>query len=567
MKLFIRVLYNALFLFLPVLCASQHVKRSENIEVIEALSGALLFLEDSQLRYTNPPRKNKGSKYFYRYNNEELLSGNNKSGMWESGIHFRPEQFRIGNKSLVVIPDYNLFSNLLVLYPFYFFGDDSLGYIPAIKEKANEKILDFKKNGTYNFWVELPGNFSQMKRSGPPNIDTKRIDRIISTFLKSKFLNFIASIINHKGIAPRYWLEKIKSNENPSGADAVLNVPNDADDTSLAVAMQKLYCLEKSRNNPKRFAAEACFVDTNALYLMSEFLDKNRTMADDRNTWIGKNTGAYLTWLKSEDEPTFNNCETGVIPLGVNNVDCVLNANVLFAMGLNNLTSLPGYEETVKLLHRVVKEKRWHEAGLYYPQYMIFPYCISRAYRDGKIDHPLMNEAMKMLLIDLLNIQLSSDVETKKTGSFPGGKDCRDHLSTALGLCALLNIGENIATKCGKMPEYKSAVENAVKYLVAQKTRYSIRHKNTFNEQDGKYFRLFAPKGYHWKPGLFFSSSISEIAAWKSEALSSAIVMEALAKYLLEYDKHAFSIKNTPKICITSYPSDVRKNLLEFTIR
>ena len=67
MKLFIRVLYNALFLFLPVLCAAQHVKRSENIEVIEALSGALLFLEDNQLRYTNPPRKNKGSKYFYNY--------------------------------------------------------------------------------------------------------------------------------------------------------------------------------------------------------------------------------------------------------------------------------------------------------------------------------------------------------------------------------------------------------------------------------------------------------------------------------------------------------------------
>ncbi|MBN1926507.1 MAG: hypothetical protein JW798_11785 [Prolixibacteraceae bacterium] len=564
--LFRRVFIYTLFLLLSVLCYSQSTERSQNKEVIKALSGALLFLEDDQLRYKESPKKNRYPKYFYRYRNTYSVKHDNKSGIWESGIHFRHEEFRIGNKSFIVKPDYNLFSNLLMLYPFYYFGDDSLGYISAIKEKANKKILEFNKNGTYNFWVEIPGNFSHIKRSGPPNIDTKKINHVINTYLKSKLLKFISSFKENE-VAPRYWLEKIKSKENPTGADAVLNVPNDADDTSLAVAMQKLYCLEKNRNNPGCFATKTCFVDTNALYFISGFLDKDRTKADERNTWIGENTGAYLTWLKDEDAPTFSNCETGIIPLGVNNVDCVLNANVLFSLGLNNLTSLPGYEETVKLLHRVVKEQRWHEAGLYYPQYMIFPYCFTRAFRDGKIDHPLMKEATKLLLDDLLNIQITQGEGNKKTGSFPGRKDRSDHLSTALGLCALLNIGEEIAAECGKSIAFNNAVDNAVKYLIDNKKRYSLRHKNTFSEREGRYFRLFAPKGYRWKPGLFFSSSIGKIAAWKSEALTCAIVVEALAKYVIEYDKNTLTVENTPKIFITTYPTSVRKRLLEFTIR
>ena len=41
---------------------------------------------------------------------------------------------------------------------------------------------------------------------------------------------------------------------------------------------------------------------------------------------------------------------------------------------------------------------------------------------------------------------------------------------------------------------------------------------------------------YQWSSGLFFSASFQDLAQWRSRAYTAAIVIEALAKYLLGYD-------------------------------
>lgn len=264
----------------------------------------------------------------------------------------------------------------------------------------------------------------------------------------------------------------------------------------------------------------------------------------------------------------FSNCQTGVIPLAVNNVDCVINANILFALGLNNMTYLPGFNEAIQLMNRTVKEKDWTSAGLYYPQNMVFPYCLSRAFREGKINTPLMHETIEILLKRILQIQQEYEKENPGLkGAFPGGEDRTHHLSTALGLCALLNIGGQIADDCGMKKQYEDAIENAVKFLLKEKKGYKIKHKNTFSDGSGRNSKLFAPKGWQWDTGLFFSSSFRDLAEWRSKPLTVAIVMEALSKYLLEYDKHSNSILLGPKIHITSYPEDAASKPLAFEIR
>ena len=39
-----------------------------------------------------------------------------------------------------------------------------------------------------------------------------------------------------------------------------------------------------------------------------------------------------------------------------------------------------------------------------------------------------------------------------------------------------------------------------------------------------------------WTPGIFFSASVQKAAQWRSEPYTAAIVVEALAKYLLAWD-------------------------------
>ncbi|HPR30569.1 MAG TPA: hypothetical protein PLK12_00680, partial [Prolixibacteraceae bacterium] len=367
------------------------------------------------------------------------------------------------------------------------------------------------------------------------------------------------------------WIIALKSDDNPTGDDAFFNIPNDADDTSLAVAMQKYF---SSEFDTASFAEvyskdpDCCFTDTCALKLVAGFRDTDRRAEDGRDAWKGLSTGAYLTWLKSEYEPLFRSCSTGVIPLAVNNVDCVVNANVLFALAVNNLTHLPGFDESLLLMRKTVFEKQWPEAGLYYPQNMIFPYCLTRAYREGNIHHPVMEETIGQLLLDLVDMQQKYSEEYPLwKGAFPGGEDRSNHLSTALGLCALLHIGESTARRYGILKEFQCAVEGAVTFLMKQKKPYSIRNRNTFSRKNGKYVFPFAPLGYQWESGLFFTSSFSDLAQWRCKSLTAAIVLEALGKYLLEYDIHSYDRTTGPKIHIVSYPTHATKDPMEFIIR
>ncbi len=128
------------------------------------------------------------------------------------------------------------------------------------------------------------------------------------------------------------WMnEIIDPIKNPSGFESFFNVPNDADDTAMATALLRL---ENGRT-----------IDATPLHLITRYRDTRRFKFDSRDTWSSKNTGAFLTWLKDENLETFATPNSGVMPMGVNNVDCVVNANVLFSLALNDMKGAPGFRK------------------------------------------------------------------------------------------------------------------------------------------------------------------------------------------------------------------------------
>ncbi len=580
----VRLFYLVLIALLLIMnnVPAQTFERANNRELISTISGALLYLEDSQLRLKKAfwkkndqlPQKNAGKTSYYYLTHYALDCYNKrnndvKTAIWESHIQFIPQNLKIGSKAVFVVPDDNLYISESIIYPFYLFRDIEGGgdYLTVIKYKTNNRIHLFKRGKAYNFWMEYHGVYGNTPRTGPANIPIGFIKKF-TTFMLSPFIrHYYNELTAGLDVVPRNWLLTVRSKANPTGEDALFNIPNDADDTSMGVVLQRLLHNEYATLPPSSCYYQVA-VDTEALNLVSKFRDVNRVKEDGRDRWKGKSTGAYLTWLKREDLPVFSSCETGVIPLGVNNVDVVINANILFSLSLNQRQGIAGYTESLYLLKRVIFENKWKEASLYYPQKLMFPYALSRAWRDGNIKDTLMQEAVARMLTDLIALQQEYGKDNPfLKGAFPGGKEKSDDFSTALGLCALLNIGENVAVKRGIRRLYHEAIEAAVRFLIKEKRPYKMRYTDSFGRKTGKYKRATAPKGYQWEEGAAFSSSFSDLAHWSSRPLVAAIVLEALTKYVLAYDKQNYNIQNGPKIYILSYPRDAVTVPMKFEIR
>ncbi len=513
----------------------------------ETILGALSYLEDRQIR----PRQGQRSCEFdsseegdgcqtrlslnipFRENigmpSPKDLKAHNRTGEWASYIHFLPNKLGFKGRSPAAVQDSNLFMTAFIAYPLFLFDESALPeqkrHIDNILHLAINNIQSFKRADAYNFWAVLPGFRSEAPRTGPFNIPVSQLEMLAKAYLNPKFAKLFAVLARGQQTPPKYWLERcLNMNDNKTGADALFNIPNDADDTSTAVSFQQMY--------HARFPGSEIRPDFAALQRISEFRDVGRAREDGRDGWKGKDTGAFLTWLKDENKPVFDCPEIGIVPLGVNNVDVVVNSNVLFAMALTGRKDLPGYQECVTLIKNAADRHAWPEAGLYYPQNMIFPYAASRAYRDGSAREPEMKAAMQRIMRDLIVAQKDwGERNPTRRGAFPGGDDKSDHLASALAVTTLINIGRQNAIEAGLIDEYDRAVRSGIDYLVRQ----AIWEKAKNPETAGK-FKTPGDKCATWLSGLFFAASFWDLAHWRSQAFTVAMVLEALTKYALAYD-------------------------------
>jgi hypothetical protein len=264
--------------------------------------------------------------------------------------------------------------------------------------------------------------------------------------------------------------------------------------------------------------------------IFSEFTDTNRTKSDRHNDKSMGETGAFLTWLKDENAPVFKNPEFGVVPLEVNNVDIVINANALLALSLFQKQSINGFNQAAELLMKCVENNSWTDASLYYPNKLYFPYSLSRAWREGRLNINGIEKALQKLMLVLTEEQKDFERQNPKLkGAFPCGSDGNYTFSTTLFLLFLLNTGKKISEEAEIQISYDKTVKAAIDFILQN----SIKTK-VLNRHHRQLPGIIEP--VYWNSGVLYSSSIKDLAEWRSDSQCTALVLEALAKYVLNYD-------------------------------
>lgn len=495
------------------------------------------FKENHAVKYSALIRKKTG-EYVIR---EKHIKNN-----WPGFINYTPRILKSPVKSAFLVTDYNLFTTVSTAIPFFLFNDNQLPaenrFIEHILKQVREVVNLYKRNDCYCFWP-VNNNEKEPGMIRPVNIPSFIIDFRCNLHRLTGFLGlqkFRESDTLFK------WLEKCYDKlENPSGSSALFNIPNDADNTSIAFIFR--HFMEK--RFPEMNNQSAVDLD-----IFGSFTDKNRGKTDRHNEKIGRETGAFLTWLKDENLPVFKNPGEGIIPLEANNVDIVVNANALFALSLCGKREITGFNEAVNLLIKCIENDNWAKASLYYPNKLHFPYALSRVWREAGFIKSRLEKALQKLLRQLITEQQVFEKQNSGfKGAYPCGEDGNFTYSTTLFLITLLNLGNKMAEIAGLKDEYDNSVKNAVSFIIRNgiKTRVVNKHHPHFPGND---------EPVYWNSGVLYSSSIHDLAEWRSDPQFTSLVLEALAKYVLSYDLEPTGFLSR-QICLNT-----NNNNLELTV-
>lgn len=542
-------------------------RRLDDPHLQSALTGALLWLEDNQVRdragrqssLRDSSSERDGSAPVMKLNlpfarglevpAPPAMTIQNIPGEWASDVHFYPRRCTFNDLSVVAVQDSNLFSTAFTALPLCLVDDSVLPgekrFITRMLEASASNLERYRLAAGYGFWPVLPGAEGEADRRGPLNMpipivrataaaalarDWREYQTLSRGVPGSKLARSLLWLMVRPGystrdnLPPKEWLLAcLDQRTNPAGADALFNIPDDADDTAAAAILRQCIALRAGRKPP----------DASVLSVLSRYRDLNRSRADWRNDWKPENSGAFLTWLATESDRPFDRPREGVMPLGTNNVDPVVNANAVYALALTRRTGQPGYRESVDVIARLASSGEWQRAALYYPQPMMFPYAVARAFRDGGANDAVLRRALRVLAADLLRIHDDcSRLHPSRAGSFPGGDDRSEALATALGLNALLNIGPGIMREIGAEERFRRAAAQSAARLLKLRRDGRARDPGT---------RALAGKSRahtcSWEGGVFFASSFTDLAHWRSEAHTTAVSFEALARFALAYDQ------------------------------
>ncbi len=544
-------------------------QRLADPHINKALFGLIAWFEDAQIRdrkgefsslyHSSESRHAARSNITYwpslinrqGYKIPMFLKVRNLEGEWASQIHAFPNLLGSRGKTPISVQDSNVFISSFCALNLTLLDESKLAKKQRLLEPMLQSTLktihSFKRGNTWNFWPMQEAVKGNISRSGPFNIwieIAEPVLRRINTRIGRGVVSFLRKRAGLK-LPNLEWLNQVLTHpDNLQGADAIFNIPNDADGTSLAIALSYLHAHQLSSELE------------HAIEEVVHFRDKNRkhtqagTMRSQFEHWLPENSGAYLTWLKQESGQLFKQAHQGLIPNGINNVDIVVNANVLFMLSLTGKTRSKGYNACIDLLCKAVEQKAWPGAGLYYPQFLMFPYAFSRAIRDGGAQHAKLEQASRKLLLDVL-------AEAKSRRGlyyFEGGQDKSRHLSTALGLCTLLNLGEHTARSVNALEHYQQVVEGCMAYLLKQ-----VRYKAFMFETTREKFNQtpWAQFIAHWEDGLFFGPVHWDLCHWRSQAITHTVILECLCKYLCNYDKNIHAkINHSCKLVIRAYTKE-----------
>jgi hypothetical protein len=202
-------------------------------------------------------------------------------------------------------------------------------------------------------------------------------------------------------------------------------------------------------------------------------------------SWLPPASGVFLTWLTYREPGS---------PLFPNDVDLVVNANVLFALGRYDRLDVPGVPEAIELISLVtglgLHRDRFEELTEYYPDNFVFHYAVSRACHEGGVTG--LCPAVEILADDL---ETSAIERADGTVYWDRGAP---HLNTAFAILTLLNAGRE-----------SPLVARAALYLANEQNRAG---------------------GYDAAPFFFGRADGGQVFEFSSTAFTTGMVLEALAR-------------------------------------
>lgn len=224
-------------------------------------------------------------------------------------------------------------------------------------------------------------------------------------------------------------------------------------------------------------------------HFFSDWRDLGQVPRRNAPSWLVADSRAFLTWLAYTDEP---------LSPGPNDVDIVVNANVLHALGRFGRLDAAGVADSIGVINSAVSGGI-HRSGAdrlsqYYPDNHMLHYSVARALREGGVSD--LAPAAALLTSDLLG---SAQADSAGRVFWDRGDP---HLNTALAAAALADGGFTGET-----------LDRAIEYLIAEQN----------------------PETGAWRAGVFFVGRFDNgiEVSWVSSAVTTAFALEAICKQRL----------------------------------
>lgn len=275
------------------------------------------------------------------------------------------------------------------------------------------------------------------------------------------------------------------------------HIPNDADSSSVILSA----LVYDSKINGHKFN-----VSPDSIAEFSRYRDIDRKPMFYNKGQNRQNTGAFMTWLYDEKNPKmprfyFADAKKGErIPFNVNDVDCIVNANVLKMSSLSQNQNMPGYKESCSMINDMIKKNEHAYCGIYYPNTYNLSFAMANAEKAG--DRCLTDESKSLIIDKIINLQ------DGYTGAWSNDKNVWEDktLSTAFAMYSLLHFG------------------NPYEYRVYASLLYGMHFLLSQIEYN---------KGpIMWPSDNFFTATAiaRSLIMWRSDAYTNAIISSVLFK-------------------------------------
>ncbi|MFV8259401.1 prenyltransferase/squalene oxidase repeat-containing protein [Bdellovibrio bacteriovorus] len=278
------------------------------------------------------------------------------------------------------------------------------------------------------------------------------------------------------------------------------NIPPDADTTSVTHTYLHFLKSLEAGQSPRKMPAQ---LPEAVIDAFSSARDLSRLPHTYNAAQLHVNTGAFMTWLWDEKDPDmprniFAAPHRGTrIPFNVNDVDCVVNANVLKLLTYAKKTEGPGYQASCRHLNRVVSKRQFYFCGMYYPSRYALPYAMAATINAGA---SCLEPSRQKLLNYILALQ-------HKDGSWRNSFMARPDYahSTAWALNTLLILGDP------QNEMHRERVRRGLNFLMSQ-------------SQKDFAGRLF------WSGQVFFAATFVARfpVVWRSTGYTTALAVKAL---------------------------------------